>query len=246
MFGLICSGRPVAIAQQVDDLKFVFNVENGQNISHVSLFILPDTPFDPNYTALIYFQLPNSDPSPVISQAASSTPNFQLLGKLSIDKPSAIFKIKNSSNNTMNTASNTAQIDDDAMIDDDTAIGSTTNAANINPTDPSGTLIIGISIEPNLQAAQLLAEAKQQQQQQSQAKLLTSGNVPTDAGLTAGQLAAKDLQGTALLASKIVSNAYNYLSGFVDNNNKVSMKVLDGWWEKFKAKLQNDPKFLDN
>ncbi|GMM38566.1 Opi10 protein [Saccharomycopsis crataegensis] len=232
MFGLVCSGRPVAIAQQVENLKFVFNVDNSANISHVSLFILPDTPFDPNYTALIYFQLPNS-----------SSSDFKLLGKLSVDKPSAIFKIKNSAATKQPAILNTpfAQIDDDMMVDDD---NSTNNqGATIHSLDED-TLVIGISIEPTPQAEDLLAQEKaQQQQQQSQEKTITGGSY---SGPTAGELASRDLEGTAMLANKIVSNAYNYLSGFVDDNNKVSMKVLDGWWSKFQTKLQNDPKFLDN
>lgn len=187
----------MAIAQQVEELKFVFNVENAGNVSHVSLFILPDTPFDPNYSALIYFQLPGSN-------------EYLLLGRLTEARPSAIFKIKNIIHSNKLT-----QIDDDAMIDEDsTAVGEN--------------MVIGISIEPNVLAEQALA------------------NRPREIAGPESSSTAITKQDTIDLAKKIVTNAYDFLSGFVDENNKVSMKVLDRWWDKFQSKVSNDPKFLEN
>lgn len=208
----------MAVAEQVEPMKFVFNVDNSTNISHVSLFILPDTPFDPNYSALVYFQIPYSP----------TAGEFKLLGKLSPAKPSAIFRIRN------NKPLPLSQIEDDVMVDEEEEVPKIANLED--------TLVIGISIEPNIQAEQLLEEERRSR---SQRTITADGNVSAPK-LSAGEYAARHLEETATLANKIVSNAYNYLSGFVDDDNKVSLKVLDGWWKRFREKLQNDPKFLDN
>ncbi|KAH3683934.1 hypothetical protein WICPIJ_005094, partial [Wickerhamomyces pijperi] len=48
------------------------------------------------------------------------------------------------------------------------------------------------------------------------------------------------------VSNKIIKNAYDYLSSFVDSTNRVPIKKFDDWWAKFKSKLASDPKFLDN
>lgn len=84
MFGAICSGRPIQLAAQVEPTKYVISVPNASNVSHIAIFLLPQTDFtDPNYTALLYFQLPESQ-------------EFKLLGGLNPNKPSGIFKLNNS------------------------------------------------------------------------------------------------------------------------------------------------------
>lgn len=98
MFGSVCSGRPVQFATQVEANKWVIAIEAAQNVSHVALFFVPNAEFDPNCTALVYFQTPGA-------------PDFKLLGGLSTAKPSAIYKLNN-------TVSNTYQVDDSAMTDD--------------------------------------------------------------------------------------------------------------------------------
>lgn len=83
LFGAVCSGRPVQLAEQMDSTKYVINIPNAANISHVTIFLLPNSNFtDVNYTALIYFQLPNSQ-------------EYKLLGGINPNKPSAIYKLNN-------------------------------------------------------------------------------------------------------------------------------------------------------
>lgn len=131
MFGAVCSGRPVQLAQQVEPTKWVFEMNNASNINHIAIFLLPQSDFtDPNYTALVYFQLPNSE--------------FKLLGGLNPIKPSAIFKLNNTS-----AATQSHFADDDAMNDD---LGDSTDKVVLN---------IGIAIEPTPQAEVLLQKEKQ-------------------------------------------------------------------------------------
>lgn len=122
------------VAQQMEPTKYVFTVQNASNINHIAIFLLPQTEFtDPNYTALVYFQLP-------------SQPDFKLLGGLNPLKPLAIFRL-NTGTKTLELQS---LVDDDAMND---APGVTGNV----------TLNIGISIEPTAQAELLLQAEKQNQ-----------------------------------------------------------------------------------
>ena len=80
----------MVLAEQIDQTKFVFNIANASNISYITIFILPNSPFvDNNYTALIYFQLP---------QSGGSSPEYKLLGGINPNKPSAIYKLNNNTN----------------------------------------------------------------------------------------------------------------------------------------------------
>ncbi|KAI5969574.1 hypothetical protein CANMA_001374 [Candida margitis] len=224
IFGAICSGRPMILAEQVDQTKFVINVPNASNISYITIFILPNSPFvDNNFTALVYFQLPQEAGAGNTSTGAAE---FKLLGGINPDKPSAIYKISNIHPTTKRA--------DDGM---DLEMG---GGEPIDLSD-SVSINIGISIEPTPQAEQtilqsksnnpssnaLVANPRSQQQQQQQAA------------------AANSPDGTANLANKIVGHAYNYLASFIDPQGKVPIKAFDNWWDKFRAKLQNNPNFLN-
>lgn len=196
------------MAQQVDNNKYVVDIENGGKISHVALFLLPDVELDSQFTALVYFQLPNQE--------------FQLLGSISAAKPSAIFKLNNSVQNSH------TQINDDIDMDSE---GMPTAG------EASSSIKIGISIEPSESAQVLLNEASEQNKQ----KQLALTHRPSSTTISPSNPTT-----TALLANKIVKNAYNYMSSFIDNDGKVNIKIFDSWWDKFKIRLQNDPKFLDS
>ncbi|KAK9479439.1 hypothetical protein V1514DRAFT_366985 [Lipomyces japonicus] len=142
---------------------------------------------------------------------------FQLLGGISNGKPSAIFKVNQSA--TSNIATAAASFDD--MVDDD--------APTIEPI----TISLGISIEP---AAQVSAQLEQLQRSKSTA-LVTARKQAT---------IASDPNSTAALANKIMSHAFNFLSGFATPDGMVSLKAFNNWWSKFQAKLQLDPQFLDH
>lgn len=140
MFGAVCSGRPIQLANQVEPTKYVITVPNASNISHIAIFLLPQTEFtDVNFTALVYFQLPNSQ-------------EFKLLGGLNPAKPSAIYKL----NNTNKASESSTQLDDVDMSVDTGTEGS------------DSTINIGISIEPTPQAEQLLMQERQKQAGASQ------------------------------------------------------------------------------
>ncbi|KAJ2663756.1 hypothetical protein IW148_002314 [Coemansia sp. RSA 1199] len=81
MFGCIVAGRLVQTnLQQVDVNKYVFELPEAQTINHIVVFLLGTNPFEPGYAATVHLLWPNK--------------SWQLLGMLSNDKPSAIFRLK--------------------------------------------------------------------------------------------------------------------------------------------------------
>ncbi|EPY54258.1 inositol metabolism protein Opi10 [Schizosaccharomyces cryophilus OY26] len=82
MFGAICAGRLVQTnLQQVAENQFVFQLDFAESLNHIVVFLLPTAPFAPGMGAKVYFQWPGKP--------------FQFLGYLTNDKPSAIFRLKN-------------------------------------------------------------------------------------------------------------------------------------------------------
>ncbi|KAM8915610.1 protein Hikeshi [Spinachia spinachia] len=85
MFGCLVAGRlvqtdPVPVAAD----KFVFHVADYENVNHVVVFMLGTVPFPAGTGGAVYFSYP--DP-------ASGGAVWQLLGFITNDKPSAIFRI---------------------------------------------------------------------------------------------------------------------------------------------------------
>ncbi|KAJ2359218.1 hypothetical protein IWW50_003218 [Coemansia erecta] len=81
MFGCIVAGRLVQTnLQQVDVNKYVFELPEAHTINHIVVFLLGTIPFEPGYAATVHLLWPNK--------------SWQMLGVLSNDKPSAIFRLK--------------------------------------------------------------------------------------------------------------------------------------------------------
>lgn len=83
MFGCVVAGRLVQTdAVQVSPDKFVFNLADYESVNHVVVFMLGTVPFPAGMGGAVYCSFP--DPG---------GPVWQLLGFITNDKPSAIFKI---------------------------------------------------------------------------------------------------------------------------------------------------------
>lgn len=84
MFGCIVAGRLVQTdPQPVANDKFIFNLPDYENVNHVVVFMLGNVPFPAGMGGAVYFSFPD----PTLGQV------WQLLGFITNDKPSAIFKI---------------------------------------------------------------------------------------------------------------------------------------------------------
>ncbi|KAJ3063658.1 hypothetical protein HDU98_000542 [Podochytrium sp. JEL0797] len=124
MFGCIIAGRLVQTnLQQVDQTKYVFELQDAKSINHIVVFLTGASPFPHGYGATVHFLWPNPN----------APPTWQLLGLLSNEKPSAVFKLGQRQSASTNSAAG------DSMMED-----STNNLAN----EPPITAQLGISIEP--------------------------------------------------------------------------------------------------
>ncbi|KAJ1530978.1 hypothetical protein ONE63_005814 [Megalurothrips usitatus] len=87
MFGLIVSGRIVQTDfVPLTPTSLVSTIAQAENINHVVIFLTGATPFPPDMGGLVFFGWPDE---------TTGTSNWQLLGFISNDKPSAIFKVSN-------------------------------------------------------------------------------------------------------------------------------------------------------
>ncbi|KAJ1553651.1 Coiled-coil domain-containing protein 81, partial [Cladochytrium tenue] len=147
MFGCIVAGRLVQTnMQQVDATKYIFELPDARSINHIVVFMTGTQPFPDGFGATVYFLWPNPD----------STPTWQLLGLLSNEKPSAVFKLGGVRRPASSTAfSSTASLisDEGGMMDADFD-----PAVNADASPPI-TATLGISVEP-LAVCQQALDAK--------------------------------------------------------------------------------------
>lgn len=104
----------------------------------------------------------------------------------------------------------------------------------------AGDLILGISIEPSANVT-------------AQMTTLSAGKAQSGPGTL---VLAKKNPDTVLLAQRIIKNAFNFLASFSGNIPVPGSNGLQGvevvplqkfheWWNKFEAKIKNDPGFLE-
>ncbi|KAF2905262.1 hypothetical protein ILUMI_00913 [Ignelater luminosus] len=84
MFGIIVSGRLVTTEfEQINENQFLTTILDADNINHVVVFLTGAVPFPEGVGGQVFFSWP--DPT--------APPNWQLLGYISNNKPSAIYKL---------------------------------------------------------------------------------------------------------------------------------------------------------
>ncbi|KAF7800229.1 hypothetical protein EIP86_011476 [Pleurotus ostreatoroseus] len=125
MFGCCVAGRLLQTnLQQVDDTHAYFELPAAETINHICVFLLGTVPFPEGYGATVHFFWPGK--------------GFQLLGMLSNEKPSAIFRLRGNFS---------AQSSDAHAV----FSGASTPVADV--TLQGVTAILGLAIEPLAQIA---------------------------------------------------------------------------------------------
>ncbi|KAJ6780457.1 hypothetical protein PWT90_01823 [Aphanocladium album] len=109
-----------------------------------------------------------------------------------------------------------------------------------NGTDPSHSLVIGVSIEAEGDVAQKLQELN--------ANKSASGGQQQSSGSRSGS--GQQQPSTVVLAQRIIQNAFNFLTGFSGSAGPggvevVPLKAFEDWWRKFENRVRNDPSFLE-
>ncbi|KAJ1667706.1 hypothetical protein IW140_001236 [Coemansia sp. RSA 1813] len=215
MFGCIVAGRLVQTnIQQVDVNKYVFELSDAHSINHVVVFLLGTIPFEPGYAATVHLLWLNK--------------SWQLLGALSNDKPSAIFRLKST------------------ITPEEAARMSGTNAE------------LGISIEPLQAVEQQIQQMKQQGNATTLSSASTSQSlVPFSSARTegSGNVSGMPAQVARAFAERALQNLFDYAMSFTTRPDAAAMgmigsnapvqvlpvKVFEDWYNSFLRKVQRDP-----
>ncbi|KAH8705466.1 DUF775 domain protein [Talaromyces proteolyticus] len=224
MFSVVIPGRPcvtdinaVDVQPGVQPTKFAFTVPALPRFNHIVVFFLPGTVLPPDTAAAIYLQTPNSKQGP-------NGPEFQFLGAIANEKPSAIFKVRSGGGQAQLTE---AQQEDD-MLDED---------ANASRDATNGQIVIGISIEPTQSVAAQMAA-------------LDAAREATSTDLVRLPPQQKQIT-TKVLAQRVIGNAFNFLASFAESDpnrrgeDVVPLKSFRDWWTKFERRIDMDPTFLE-
>jgi len=212
MFGCLIAGRPLlppSSLTQIDETHAYFSLTYASTINHIALFITGDTPFPPGYGASVHFFWPGK--------------GFQVLGMLSNDKPSAIFRLRGTFSSGVGAEAQGAR-----------AQGLFAGAGQGMDTSEDVTAILGLAIEP--------LEAIQAQLPQASAGTATPS--------TMALVKPPSLSDAVVLAEKTVKHLINYLSGFVSGGGDVlvPMSAITRWYEIFVGKIRSSGNlgFLEN
>jgi protein Hikeshi len=210
MFGILISGRPVqTAAETLSPTQLAFRLPASPPFNHLAVFLLPEATLPAGSAAAVYLQAPPS--------AA-----FALLGALSADKPSAIFRVALGDRAAAAAAAQRAE-DADAMLDVGPAPAAPASGGGAAPAD----LTIGISLEPVEQVDRALAELR-----------ASRGGELVHVGASAPSALTKKV-----LAQRIIGNAFDFLASF--GSDVVPLKAFEEWWKKFERKIEADPTFLE-
>ncbi|KAG8215982.1 DUF775-domain-containing protein [Butyriboletus roseoflavus] len=131
MFGCCVAGRFLQTnLQQVDETHALFEIPAAEKVNHVCVFLLGTVPFPEGYGATVHFFWPGK--------------GSQVLGMLSNEKPSAIFRLRSTFSSLSNPASGMS------------TPSAFTSAASTTTGDV--TAILGFAVEPlEAVAAQIAA-----------------------------------------------------------------------------------------
>jgi len=181
--------------QQVDETHAYFELPAASTINHVMVFLLGTIPFPDGYGASVHFYWPGK--------------GFQLLGMLSNEKPSAIFRLRGTYNQTSTSTSHTA------------FSGATTGAPNAS-NDVAA--VLGLSIEP---LPQILAQLST-----LPAQVAKPGGLMQDPTLLAERIVKHLFNYVAGFAGG------GGRGGNVTPELSVPMNVIVKWYESFMSKVK--------
>ncbi|GAA5939312.1 Opi10p [Sporobolomyces koalae] len=211
MFAFVVPGR--LVQQTVQDPaapeRFLAQVDNAQELNHITVFLTGQAPFPEGYGATVHLEIPGK--------------GFQLIGGLSNEKPSAIFRLRG----TFLPAS-----------------ASTTFTATNSTTTSTTTATLGILCEPLAAVAAHLAALPSASNSNSTS---STALVPTSNGGPGAN--ANPVQ----LAQLVGKNLFNAVAGFVKPLPEAQQSALSGagagggwiefgeierWYRNFERKLK--------
>ncbi|RKP07172.1 hypothetical protein THASP1DRAFT_17461 [Thamnocephalis sphaerospora] len=207
MFGCLAAGRLVQTApEQVDVGKFAFELADAGRVNHLVVFMTGAQPFDEGYGASVFLHWPGAD--------------WQILGMLCNDKPSAIFRLR-----------------------DITGIVRPSAAS-----DPAVTAVIGLSIEPLELIQQQLANAHPPTLPQP-SQMAVGSTLPLDRVAAIGRRLLNYMHSYVTSYAKPLPNNVPGVVAMPtgaagETDLYMHVKVFDDWWRSAERRLRTDPGFL--
>ncbi|KAF9373750.1 hypothetical protein CPB97_000328, partial [Podila verticillata] len=228
--------------QQVDVNKFTFQLDDAENINHIVVFLLGTVPFQPGYAATVHLLWPNK--------------TWQLLGMLSNNKASAIFRLKAARPSDTGSTGNA----------NDMAMEGAGSASSLI------TATLGISMEPiDLVMSQISSMSSSSS---SSSTSTSSSSIPSNAlvPLSVGSSSSPD--SVAAVAQKVMSHLYNHVTSFATavlppgstvlvptggpgssmnvlaggaqatDSSYLPVKAFNDWFQNVVRKAKADPYFL--
>jgi len=200
MFGCVVAGRLVQTdLQMVDETHAVFELPAASTINHITVFLLGTIPFPEGFGATVHFHGPSK--------------GFQLLGMLSNEKPSAIFRLRGTFDSNSTATQNVF-----------------TSASTIPSAPTTDVAVLGFSIEPLPQIQSQVSSMRTS----TTGTLASSGAVATPAP-DPTLLAEKIVKNLFNYVSGFVPGGGR---GSVTENSVVPIGVIAKWYEKFLAKVK--------
>ncbi|TFY70492.1 hypothetical protein EVG20_g2520 [Dentipellis fragilis] len=195
MFGCCVAGRLLQTnLQQIDETHAAFELPLAGSINHICVFLLGTVPFPEGYGATVHFFWPGK--------------GFQLLGMLSNDKPSAIFRLRGTFSSAQSTAAHAAF---------------SNNAQPSLDSSNDVTAVLGLAIEP---LPQILAEV---------GSLPSAVVKPSPATPDATLLAEKIVKHLFNYVSGFISGSGG---SNVTPDSLVPMSLIARWYEQFIGKVK--------
>ncbi|GBC08190.1 hypothetical protein RclHR1_07960006 [Rhizophagus clarus] len=207
MFGCIVAGRLIQTnIQQVDVNKYVFELPDAATINHIVVFLLGTIPFDPGYAATVHFLWPGNGSG------------WKLLGMISNEKPSAIFRLRGT------TISSSSAFGTRLLT---SGINTTQFGANIS----SITATLGISIEPiNVVEEQVLSLPQQ-----------INASIPE----YTTQISTNVLKNLYNYATSFATSIVPFDAQKIGiGNSYISTKIFQDWYDGFTRKVMMDPNIV--
>ncbi|CAG8485210.1 2955_t:CDS:2 [Ambispora gerdemannii] len=217
MFGCIVAGRLIQTnLQQVDVNKFVFELTDAATINHIVVFLLGTISFEPGYAATVHFLWPGPSPG--------GEGTWKLLGMLSNEKPSAIFRLRGTIIPVSGSSSTKFLTGNTSMETND--MSDTTQPA------PQVTATLGISIE-----AIALVESQM-------ANLPTTNSVLTPDNLS--QVATNMLRNLYNYVTSFATSSSPLGMQIIGQNidmyqSYIPLKAFQDWYDGFMRKVKIDP-----
>lgn len=202
----------------MDETKLLLNIPEADNINHIVIFLTGTIPLPVGMAGAVYFSWPD----------ANAPPNWQYLGYISNNKPSAIFKI--------------SQLKKLHEMDEN-CLSTAFSQFNVFGSQPISHIAqIGVSIESEAAVNQLVPATVRKTK-------ITQMNIYFNVFNSISQTAASNY---SQFGQKMLENFFNFVSSFAVTQSQmvpnpsetfVPLSTTQAWYQNFERRLQQNPNF---